>query len=118
MPNGIIRHRGEVQNATTPLGHRVQRQEKLFVPEYRNFVTCAPYDDHFVYENPAVNESAYMCTCGAVAVIAPPNTRGMLVCYFHALYGRHQTSFVNKDEFSAVAGAGEIVRAKGKKELI
>ncbi len=117
MKHGIIRHHGEVKRATTPGNRQVVRQERLFVPEYSNFVPCAPYDDHFVYENPKVNESSYMCTCGSVAVINMNGPR-LLVCHFHALHGSHQTSFVNKKDFRQVAGAGEILRVKGRKELI
>ena len=118
MPVGIIRHHGEVKEATTATNRRVTRQEQLFIPEYGQLVTCAPYDDHFVYHNTLPSESAYMCTCGSVAVIAPPGAQGLLVCMFHASYGRHQTSFVNKDDFRATAGAGEVIRVKERKELI
>lgn len=103
----IIHHRGEPQEATTLKGQRVFRQQQLFVTEWGQFVPCAPYDNHFIYESPDKDEgtSAYMCTCGSAAVIANPEEGGrMFVCLFHATYGSHTTGHINKKDFSSVAG--------------
>ena len=101
----IIKHAGDPKKATLPNGTVVRREEELFVPEWGVFVPCAPYDNHFVYHNPTPGQSAYMCTCGSVAVITPPDGRnGMFVCLFDATYGNHQTTYINKKDFDKVAG--------------
>lgn len=112
----IIHHRGEPQEATTLKGQKIFRQDHLFVVEWGQFVPCAPYDDHFVYENPDTDEgtSAYMCTCGSAAVIANPEEGGrMFVCLFHATHGSHTTSHVNLKDFPGVAG--ETIKVEGSK---
>jgi len=101
----IIRYYGEPQRATvkTKSGktYEVHREEKLFVPERGIFITCAPYDNHFIYENPDKSKgtSIYMCTCGAAAVVAgmsayeqDASPQGlMFVCLLHAQFGMHST---------------------------
>lgn len=111
----IIRHRGAPQETTTLKGRKIERQAKIFVLEYSAFVACAPYDDHFVYENNEVGQSAYMCTCGSPAVIVPPGPRGMFVCLFHANNGFHTTSVVNKKDFEKRAGETIVIDPKGKR---
>lgn len=108
----IVRHVGTPKKAKTPKGVTITRQERLFVPEWRGFVPCAPYDDHFIYENNEPDQSSYLCTCGSVAVIAQPEGAGrMFVCLNHATFGFHQTSQVNKKDFEN----GEPIIRKGYK---
>jgi hypothetical protein len=82
-------------------GQTVERQEQIFVPEWGAMIPTAPYDDHFIYENPDKRKGSpsFMCTCGAFAVVVPPfgNDR-MFVCNHHATYGFHTTSMVNKKD--------------------
>jgi hypothetical protein len=100
----IIHHRGSPYEATTLDGHKVERMEEIFIPEWGIFVKCSPYDDHFIYEDPESNTKigrwAHMCTCGSPAVIvgfsgykrdASKGSGGMLVCKLHADTGLHQT---------------------------
>lgn len=114
MSFGIIKHRGRQNKATTLNNQQVTRQEALFVPEWGAMVRCAPYEEHFIYANPdgAAGTSAYLCTCGSAAVVAPPGPKGMFVCQMHATHGVHATSLVNKDE---VHGQTIEVVTKGKK---
>lgn len=108
MTFGIIHHRGQVRKAQTPQGKIVEREEHLFVPEWGQFVQCAPYEEHFIYEDPEQTKgsSSYLCTCGAAAVVINPERQGgrMFVCMVHASYGAHSTSFVDQDDFADVAG--------------
>lgn len=100
----IIHHRGSPNEATTLDGYKVYRQEEIFIPEWGKFVKCAPYDDHFIYEDPQseriIGRWAHMCTCGSPAVIVGYNaykndaskySGGLLVCKAHADTGHHQT---------------------------
>jgi len=89
----IIKHRGDPTHAVTLSGHKVERQDKVWVPEAAQlnlpqWLTCAPYDNHFIYLEPSRKKNMWfaMCTCGAPAVIIAP---GVLVCYMHAGTGRH-----------------------------
>ncbi len=92
----------------------------MFIPEWGEFIPCAPYDDHFVYLNPDTSpgSSAYMCTCGSVAVVANPE-KGMgrmFVCLFHATYGAHTTSYVNRGDWPDIAG--DTIEVKGDKRWL
>lgn len=95
----IIKHAGQAVTATTSDGYTVHRSNELFVKEFGRFITCAPYDEHFIYENP-INKSgqaSFMCTCGAPAVVAggsayekDASLQGlMFVCLLHASMGHH-----------------------------
>ncbi len=104
----IIHHRGQVQKAETAQGTTVEREEYLFVSEWGQFIQCAPYEEHFVFEDPdkAIGGSAFLCTCGSVAVVINPerDSGRMFVCLLHASHGAHSTSFVNRNDFPGVAG--------------
>lgn len=95
----IIKHRGDPKHATRDDGVEVYRSEKIFVKENNEFVPCAQYDNHFVYEDKRPWHWAHMCTCGSPAVIvgtnvykkdASPTASGKLfVCFHHANNGKH-----------------------------
>ena len=106
----IIHHRGSPTEATTLDGHRVERMEKIFIEPWGVFVNCAPYDDHFIYEDPEsdniVGRWKHMCTCGSAAIIvgykayeqdSSKYSGGLLVCKhftdtsIDTGYGVHQT---------------------------
>lgn len=101
----IIHHSGFPMEATTIDGIKVFREDEIFVPEWQETVRCAQYDDHFVYEEPThgYGKWSYMCTCGSPAVIVERAayrhdsalTGKLLICYFHRIFGKHQTSFIN-----------------------
>jgi hypothetical protein len=101
----IIHHAGYPMEAYTIEGVKVFREDEIFVPEMQEAIRCAPYDDHFVYEEPThgYGKWSHMCTCGSPAVIVERAayrkdsalTGKMLICYFHRIYGKHQTSFFN-----------------------
>ena len=103
MSFNITKQVGTPKRVTLENGTVVNRVEAIFVPEWGVFVTCAPYDTHFVFENPDTSEGtpAYLCTCGNVAVIAPPSPAGLFVCLFDlntGLKGYHATSLYNKKD--------------------
>jgi len=95
----IIRHKGDLTKATTLDGYDVYRQEKLFVEEMGRFIPCAPYEEHFIYEEPSKKKgtSSYLCSCGSVSVIAGISgyeknaspSGFMFVCLLHATHGHH-----------------------------
>ncbi len=94
MVFSIIRHRGEPQKATTLNGVDVTREQKLFVlaDSYNKFFLATQYDDHFLYDNPTPKQPSFMCTCGAPAVLIPPNTsESQFYCMHHYQYGVHAT---------------------------
>jgi hypothetical protein len=97
-----IRHRGRQDKARLPSGRVIERQDKLFVIEWKAFVPCAPYDDHFIYATNKPGSSSYMCTCGSPAVVINHEdpTAWMLVCMAHAdpEIGKHATSMINLKE--------------------
>lgn len=114
MTFNIIKHRGDPQRAALPKHNViVKRRERLFVEEWGRLITCAPYDNHFIYTNPdhSRGQSSFMCTCGSPAVVATPFGARLFICLNHATYGFHSTSQVNKDDF----GKGDIVIKKGRR---
>lgn len=100
----IIKHRGDPTHAVTLDNHKVEKTDKVFIPEMGAFVRCMDYHgEHFVYLDPECypphNRQGRwfaMCTCGSPAVIvgqdAYKTEGGFLACYFHAQFGRHVTS--------------------------
>src|SRR5688572_22198905 len=118
----IIKNSGEVKKATLADGTIVNRVEAIFVPEYLTLIKCAEYQDHFIYENPDTSEgsSAYLCTCGNVAVITPPSPVGLFVCLFDlnsGLKGYHATSLYNLKDWDKVKGQ-KLDMGKIRRELI
>lgn len=115
---GIIHHYNSVNSAVTVDGKEVHREDKIWYSEYDDrrqpisgrFIMCAPYSEHFIYEDPMwkliPGRCAHMCTCGSIAVIvgynaykheSSPSTEGtmkgeMLVCKWHMDNGVHQFS--------------------------
>lgn len=96
----VIKHSGDPDKAVTLDGFTVIREEKVFIPEYQNFIKCAPYSSHFVYIDPSGIEGKWFagCTCGSPAVITgysgykqdvSSNEGAMLVCLYHAQRGHH-----------------------------
>ena len=104
----IIHHRGDLDNAETADGYKVHREEILYFPEH-GYVKCAPYSNHFLYDDPMAKKKrgrwTPMCSCGSPAGIvgynayksdASPTTRKesivpgeMIICLAHAQTGRH-----------------------------
>jgi len=82
-------------------GKTVKRQDQIFVPEWEQMVPTAPYDEHFIYENPDKTKGApsFRCTCGSFGIVVPPFGKNrMFVCHHHTTYGFHTTSMVNKKD--------------------
>ena len=102
----VIRYRGDPDKAVVQTGHTVYRREKIFIQELNNnqgaWVTCASYDNHFVYEEPSGKAKlpSFICTCGSPAVVVgysgyegQASSQGyMLVCLLHATYGHHSNT--------------------------
>lgn len=93
-----IKHRGDPKSAVTIDGHAVRKEEKVYIPEYSAFVMCVDYHgEHFVYLDPSTKKGRWfaMCTCGSPAAIVGKDVykteTGLLICMFHAQYGRHTT---------------------------
>lgn len=97
----IVRKVGDPMVATTSYGTVVHREEKLFFPYagWKRFVTCAPYDNHFIFEEKKHIGPTLWCTCGSYAAIVGSNvykqdasatdTGELIVCWCHAALGRH-----------------------------
>lgn len=105
----VVRQIGQKNNATIYVGKRkygVVRQERLYFEGY-GLVMCAPYDNHFIFDNPskAYGQWTPVCTCGSPAGIvgsnaykqdASPTTQeqsstpgALIVCLSHAQTGKH-----------------------------
>lgn len=107
----IVHHLGEPNVATTPDGVKVHRKKSVWIDsingERGRFVTCVPYDNHFVFIDPNWKKIPdrwfAFCTCGGPAVIVGSNAykkdgspatdstiKGeMLICYIHSNSGHH-----------------------------
>jgi len=75
----IIRRTGDPKEATTIWGHKIIKQDKVFVIDYTiggqtytGFVPVLDYGNHFCYELPDDENTAkfpsYLCTCGSFGV--------------------------------------------------
>ena len=96
----IIRQLNSPTKATLINERVVYRKDKIYVPEYRGEVRCAPYSDHFVFEVPSdIKGPAYLCSCGSMAVFVGSKAYGhlgspegmMLVCQQHTITNQHFT---------------------------
>lgn len=77
----------------------VRRVEKIWIEDYSGFVPCAPYDNHFIFENPDKRKGTYsfLCTCGSNAIVVGSNVYAgnaspaglMFVCQAHSTHGKH-----------------------------
>ena len=102
----IIKHYLSPVSAVTEDGITVHREDKVFIPELKRFVICAPDDLHFVYLDTSKKKGRWFaaCTCGAIAVItgsfvykdfgSPSKGVGgvpgeMLLCHHFATFGKH-----------------------------
>ena len=94
----IIRIRNSPTKATLINERVVYRKDKIYVPEYKGFVKCVPYDNHFVFEVPSdIKGAAYLCSCGGIAVFVGSRAYGhlgspegmMLVCQAHTTNNKH-----------------------------
>jgi hypothetical protein len=94
----IIKQLNSPTKATLFEGTVVHRQEKVFVLEYKWFVKCAPYDNHFVFAVPKkIKGPAYQCSCGSMAHFIGSNDYAhlsslegmMLTCMAHTTTGKH-----------------------------
>jgi len=108
----IIKHHGDPKKAIFE-DVTIEKLTQLWVPEQERFVNCLDYGEHFVFEVPPhlnIQGSAYLCTCGGNAVVVPPEgPSSKFICLFHATFGVHQTSMVNKDDFRTQAAEGPII---------
>lgn len=106
-PFAIIHHYNSPNEAVTDQGKTVRREEKIWI--LNHFVKCAPYDNHFVYDDPSkqdiVGRWSPMCTCGSQAGVvgydayradSSPSTQKestipgeLVVCLHHVQYGKH-----------------------------
>jgi len=94
----IIRQLNSPTKATLINEKVVYRKDKIYVPEYRGEVRCAPYSNHFIFEVPAgIQGPAYLCSCGGIAVFVGSRAYGhlgspegmMLVCQWHTTNNKH-----------------------------
>ena len=101
----VIRVHNDANEAETLDGYKVTRKKWVLFDD--KLVLCAPYDNHFIYEDPSgkIHRWLQLCTCGSPAVIvgykaykqdASPTTTAdsttpgeMVVCYIHAVTGKH-----------------------------
>ena len=95
----IIRHYGDPTEAEMD-GYKIYRQKSIFVKEYNRFIPCAPYDNHFIFEEPTgkFGRPSFMCTCGSMAVVVgfsgyekdASSPEGlMFICHNHGTFGVH-----------------------------
>ena len=101
----IIRHHGTPSKGQLPDGTWVYARDRIQPPDMVNFIPCARYDDHFIYEVPVgvrhrFPGPVYRCSCGSAVVFVGSNVNvamgnspsgAMFVCQFHADNGHHAT---------------------------
>lgn len=98
----IVHQHGSPNEATLVTGHKVFRVKGIFIKDLGREIPCAPYDDHFIYEEPTHAKGTWfaMCTCGSPAVIVDPSgyrrdsssSGKMIICHYHGMHGHHATS--------------------------
>ncbi len=66
----VIRKRNSLNEVELEDGAKILRKPYLYVPEYGGLIECAPYDNHFIFENDISKKNyvGHQCTCGSMAV--------------------------------------------------
>jgi len=108
-PIKVIKIVGDLNKANTLDGTTVYRKESLWMGKRWGIVKCAPYDNHFIFDDPNFSKHkgrwTPMCSCGSPAGVvgsnvykndASPTTRAdssnpgmMIVCLHHMQFGKH-----------------------------
>jgi hypothetical protein len=108
-PVKVIKVRGDLGEAVTADGMTVHRTKSLWMGEMWGIVLAAPYDNHFIFDDPNFKKIkgrwTPMCSCGSPAGVvgsnvykddASPTTIAdsshpgmMIVCLHHAQFGKH-----------------------------
>lgn len=109
MSFNIIHQHGAIKKATLADGTVVEKEDHIFVDELSALIACTSYQDHFIYTNPDTRKGtpSYLCTCGSVAVVTPPDGAGRFVCLFdlnNGLLGYHSTALYSGKDIIKVAG--------------
>ena len=70
MPNNIIRNHNDPNNAVTLGGIAVRREEKIFLPSYRQWFPVLPTSMHFCFRDAShARGITLFCTCGSFAIV-------------------------------------------------
>lgn len=99
MPNNIIRKHNDPNNAITLGGITVRREEKIFLPSYKQWFPVLPTSMHFCFRDAShPRGSTLFCTCGAPAIIVGFEAYNkhssyigneVIACHSFIQYGRH-----------------------------
>ena len=120
---GIIRYRGEPNKAQF-MGQVIVRKSHIYLAQMQALIPCTPYGEHFIFEVPFIDGKeikgpSHMCTCGSNSVVKDPELLSRIfICFLHQILGKHQTSFLNKDDFAKLAAAGITLQPKGIEWMI
>lgn len=69
-PNKIIRSHNDPRNATTLGGHKVCREETIYLPSHQANLPVLQTSMHFCFRDPTVRRGTTLfCTCGSAAVV-------------------------------------------------
>ena len=74
------------------------QDEKIFIQEYRAFVPCISYGNHFIFELPShIPGWAHLCSCGSPAIMVGGDAYShlgtpegmMFACKHHLDFNKH-----------------------------
>ena len=95
----IVRQVGTPKDFLDHNGNPVHRVDKIYVPEMKYWVPTAQYDNHTIFDSGSTKrgQSAYMCSCGSIAVVVgslvyeqdQSASGAMFICWHHATFGKH-----------------------------
>ena len=64
----VIRNWNSPNEATTLSGHKVKREQAIYLKSHEAAYPCLPTYLHFCYKDPTIHRgSTILCTCGAAA---------------------------------------------------
>ena len=99
MPNQIIKQHNDPNKAITLGGIEVRREEKIFLPSYKNWFPALPTSMHFTFRDASVPRGTTLfCTCGAIGIIVNYEAykkfssyigAEVIACHDLIQYGRH-----------------------------
>ena len=98
--SNVIRNWNSPNEATTLSGHKVKREQAIYLKSHEAAYAVLPTAMHFVYKDPTViRGSTLLCTCGAVGGVFGREAyrkltsvnygNDVISCHHYIQYGKH-----------------------------
>jgi len=94
----VIHQHGRPMKAKDVDGRTIEREDRIYLPLYKQWFNVLEYDSHFVYVTDKIGSASLMCTCGSAAAAVGYSSykqyssfKGIqaIACLHYTSYGTH-----------------------------